>query len=102
MFAEEISCVFKTNSIEHTIKGRNVNWIGHVLRRICLLKHVTEGRMEGTIEVARRRGRIRKHLQDDIMETKVYFELKGEALDPTLLRTCFGRSYGRVVRQSTE
>ena len=50
------------------MKGRNANWIGHVLRRICLPKHVTEGTMEGTIELTGRRGRIRKRLQDDFRE----------------------------------
>jgi hypothetical protein len=27
-----------------TIKKRKANWIGHMLRRNCLLKHVTEGK----------------------------------------------------------
>jgi hypothetical protein len=31
-------------------KKRTANWIGHVLRRNYLLKHVIEGKMEGTIE----------------------------------------------------
>ncbi|PNF40176.1 hypothetical protein B7P43_G08264, partial [Cryptotermes secundus] len=30
-------------------------WIGHVLRRNCLLKEVIEGKIEGRIEVTRRR-----------------------------------------------
>jgi len=33
------------------------NWIGHILRGNCLLKHVIEGNIEGMIEVTRRRGR---------------------------------------------
>ena len=28
----------------HTIKRRKANWIGHALRRNCLLKHVIEGK----------------------------------------------------------
>jgi hypothetical protein len=36
-------------SILHTRKGRNDNWIGHILRRNCLLKHVIEGKIEGRI-----------------------------------------------------
>jgi len=28
------------------------NWIGHIFRRNCLLKHVIEGKIEGSIEVA--------------------------------------------------
>jgi hypothetical protein len=32
----------------HTIKERKANWIGHILRMNCLLKHVViEGKMEG-------------------------------------------------------
>jgi hypothetical protein len=27
----------------HTIKRRKAKWIGHILRRNCLLKHVIEG-----------------------------------------------------------
>jgi hypothetical protein len=30
----------------------------------------------------------------------MYWELKEEALDRTILRTRFGRSYGAVVRQT--
>jgi len=40
------------------------DWIGHILRRNCLLKHVFEGTMEGRIEVIGRRGRRRKQLLD--------------------------------------
>jgi hypothetical protein len=38
-------------NILHTIKRRTANWIGHILRRNCLLKHIIEGRIEGRIEV---------------------------------------------------
>jgi hypothetical protein len=34
-------------NILHTIQRRKVEWIGHILRRNCLLKHVMEGKMEG-------------------------------------------------------
>jgi hypothetical protein len=37
-------------NILHTIKRRKVNWIGHILRRNCLLKHVIEVKMEGRIK----------------------------------------------------
>ena len=30
-------------NIIHTMKRRKDDWIGHVLRRNCLLKHVIEG-----------------------------------------------------------
>jgi hypothetical protein len=40
--------------IVHTIKRRKANWIGHILRTNCLLKHVIEGKLEGRIEVTGR------------------------------------------------
>jgi hypothetical protein len=49
-----------------------------------------------------RRGRRRKQLLDDIKEKRRYWKLKEEALDRTVWRTCFGRGYGPVVRQTTE
>ena len=41
-------------------------WIGHILRRNCLLKQAIEGKIMGEMEVARRRGRRRKKLLDDL------------------------------------
>jgi hypothetical protein len=35
----------------HTINRRKANWIGHTLRKNCLLKHVSEGKTEERIEV---------------------------------------------------
>jgi hypothetical protein len=32
-----------------TIKRRKANWIGHILCRNCLLKHVIERNMEGNV-----------------------------------------------------
>jgi hypothetical protein len=70
-----------------------------ILPRNCLLKHDTEGR----IEVMGRWGRIRhKQILDDLKEMRGYWKLKEEALDHSLCRTCFGRGYGHVVRQTTE
>jgi hypothetical protein len=84
--------------ILNTIKRRMANWIGHVLRRNCLLKHATEGKLERKIEVARRAGRRRKQLVDDLKENRKYWKLKEEALDRTLWRTRFGGGYGPVIR----
>jgi hypothetical protein len=36
-------------NILHTIKRRKADWIGYVLRRYCLLKHITEGGIEVTV-----------------------------------------------------
>jgi hypothetical protein len=30
----------------HTINRRKANWIGHIWRRNCLLKHIIEGKTE--------------------------------------------------------
>jgi hypothetical protein len=39
---------------EHEIRKRKANWIGHILRRNCLLKQVIEGKIKGEMEVTRR------------------------------------------------
>jgi hypothetical protein len=36
-------------NILQTIKRRKANWIGHILHRNCLLKHVVEEKIEGKI-----------------------------------------------------
>jgi hypothetical protein len=74
------------------------------LHRNCLLKHVTEGKIEGRIEVMGKWGRRRRceQLLDGLKEMRGYWKLKEEALDHTVWRTCFGRGYGPVVRQTTE
>jgi hypothetical protein len=41
--------VKKERNILHKIHGRKAKWIGHILRRNCLRKHVTEGQIEGRI-----------------------------------------------------
>jgi hypothetical protein len=55
----------------NTIKIRKANWIGHMLRRNCLLKHVIEGKMEGRIEMTGRRGIRRQQLLDDLEEKRM-------------------------------
>jgi hypothetical protein len=52
---EVLHRVKEERNIVHTIKRRNANWIGHILRRHCLLKHVTEEKLEGRIEMMGRR-----------------------------------------------
>jgi hypothetical protein len=62
----------------HEIRKRKANWIGHILRRNCLLKQVVEGKIQGQIEVTRRRGRRRKKLLDDLGNRRGYCHLKGK------------------------
>jgi hypothetical protein len=48
------------------VKRRKANWIGHISRRNCFLKHVTVGKIERSIEETGRRERRRKQLLDDL------------------------------------
>ena len=86
-----------------TIKLKQyTNWIGHILRRNCLLQRGIEGKIKGGIEVTGRRGRKRRKLLDDLKERRGYSQLKEEALDRTMRRARFGRGFGPVVRQTTK
>ena len=38
--------VKKERNVLHTVKGRKVDWIGHILRRNWRLKHVIEGKIK--------------------------------------------------------
>jgi hypothetical protein len=58
--------------------------------------------IERGIEVMGKQGRRRMQLLDGLKETRGYWKLKEEALERTVWRTGFGRSYGTVVRQTTE
>ena len=60
----------------HKIQRRKANWIAHILRRNCLLKHVIEEIMEGIM--TGRRGRRRKQLLNDLKEKTGYWKLKRE------------------------
>jgi hypothetical protein len=106
---EKISWTYRVNNeavlhrgkeemiILHTIRRRKANWVGHILRRNCLLKHIIEGKISGT----RRQGRRRKQLLDDLKEARRSWRLKEEAQDRTLWRTQFVRSYGPIARHTT-
>jgi len=92
--------VKKERNILKTIKRRKGIWIGPILHRNWLLRHVIEGRIY--VCVGGRRGRRREHLLDVLKEKSGYRQLKEEALDRAVLRTRFRRSDGPVVRQTTE
>ena len=51
----------------------NLNWI-----------NIIEGKIKGEMEVARRRGRRRKKLLDDLKDRRGYSHLKEEALHRTI------------------
>jgi len=96
--------VKEQRNILHEISKRKAFWIGHVLRRNCLLEWVIEGKIKrggvGGIEVTGRRRRRSRKLLDDLKERRGYSHLKEEALDRTKWRARFGRGFGPVVRQT--
>jgi hypothetical protein len=100
----EMKCytVMGDRNILHTINRRKINWIGHILRRNWLLKHITVGTIQGRIEVTRWRGRRHMQLLDDLKETKGYWKSKQESLDHSTWRVRFRRRYGPVVRNIRE
>jgi hypothetical protein len=62
-------------NIINEIRNLKAKWIGHILRRNCLLKEVIEGKIKGRIEVTRRR----KQLLDDLGDRRGYSHLKEES-----------------------
>jgi hypothetical protein len=94
--------VKEQRNILYKISKRKANWIGHILRRNCLLHQVIGGKIKRGTEVTRRRGRRRKKLLDDLKERVGYSHLKEEALDRTIWRAGFGRGFGPVVRQTAK
>jgi len=93
--------VKEQGDILHEISKRKANWIGHVLRRNCVIQRVIEGKIKGGIEVTGRRGRRRGKLLDDLKERTGYSYLKEEALDRNMWRARYGRGFGPVVRQTS-
>jgi hypothetical protein len=94
--------VKEQRNILYEIRKRKANWIGHILRRNCLLQRVTEGKIQGGIEVTGRQGRGRRKLLDDLKKRRGYSHLKEEALERSMRRARFGRGFGPVVRQTTK
>jgi hypothetical protein len=68
---EEFCNVKEQIIILHTIKGKKDNWIGPILRKNCILKHIFEGKIEGGTVAMGRRGR-RKQLLNDLQEKRRY------------------------------
>jgi hypothetical protein len=60
--------VKEQRNILREISKRKANWIGHILRRNCLLQRVIKGKLKGGIEMTGRRGRRRRKLLDDLKE----------------------------------
>jgi hypothetical protein len=66
---EVLPRVKKERNILHTVKSRIANWIGHILRKNCLMRQVIEGKTKGT----GRGGRRRKQLLVDLKENRGYW-----------------------------
>jgi len=67
------------------------------------VERVTEGKIQGAIEVTGRQGRRRRKLLYDLKERRRYSHLKEEALEDCIIwRARFGRGFGPVVRQTTK
>jgi len=94
--------VKEQSNILHEISNRKANWIGHILRRNCLLQQIIEGKIKRVIEVTGRRGRRRRNLLDDLKDRRGYSHLEEEALDRTMWRAGFGGGFGPVVRQTAK
>jgi len=62
-------------------KIRKCKWYGHIVFKYCLLKHVTEGKIE---EKMRRRVIRSKQLLHDLKGTRRYWKFKGETADRSL------------------
>ena len=90
--------VNEQRNILHEIRKRKANWIGHILRRNCLLKQFIEGKIKGEMEVAKRRTK----LLDDLKVRRGYSHLMEEALDRTMWRYRFGGRFRPVVRKNIE
>jgi len=43
---EVLHRVREDSNILHTVKRRKAKWIGHILSRNCLLKHIIEGKID--------------------------------------------------------
>ena len=65
------------STLLNNILRRKANWIGHILRRNCLLHDTIQGKMTKVKGVGRRR----TQLLDDLRNRRRYWELKEEAED---------------------
>jgi hypothetical protein len=94
--------VTEQRNILHEISKLMANWIGHILRRNCLLRQIIEGKIKGGLEVTGRRGRRHRKILNDLIERSGYSHLKEELLDRSMWTAHFGRGFGLVVRQTAK
>jgi hypothetical protein len=89
---------WRRKGLSYTEKRMNANWIGHILRRNCLLKHIIKGKIVERIGVTGKRGRKHRQLLDDLKEERICWKLTVEPLDRTLWRNGFESGYRPAVR----
>ena len=71
---EVIEHIEEKRTLLNILLPRKANWIGHILRRSCLLHEAIEGQMTERKGVRRER---RMLLLDDLRNIRQYWELKG-------------------------
>ena len=93
--AEVLQRVKEDRNILQAIIRRKANWIGHMLRRNCLLKHTVEGRED---EEEKHKKLLNDFKENRILET----EIKSIRLNPVenslckKLWTCRKREYDYI------
>ena len=73
---EVLERIVKKRTLLNNILRRKSNWIGHILRRNCLLHDANEGQMTEVKGLGRR-----TQLLDDLRNRRRYWELKEKAED---------------------
>ena len=73
---EHLDRIGKQWMLLNSVLQRKANWIGHILRRSCLLHDDIEGQMTEVEGVGRRRRRTQ--LLDDLRNRRRYWELRDE------------------------
>jgi hypothetical protein len=68
---EVLHRVKEERNILQTIKTRKATWIGNIWCSNCLLERISEGKIDGSIEVKGRIGRKLKQLPGDLKEKRV-------------------------------
>jgi hypothetical protein len=71
---ELLQRVKEEKNILQTIRRRKANWIGNILHRNCLLKHIIDGKIAGMIQVTERRGKRRGELLAELKGKRGYWK----------------------------
>ena len=82
----------------NNILRREANWIGHILRRNCLLHDAIEGQMTEVKGVGRRI----TQLLDDLRNRRRYWELKEESEDPKKMEKTVYQSNISIFHKSLD